>query len=83
MLEVRRGEWEVRDVQTVPMSGAKPRDRLNGRNHWEKTAPALPGRASLTSSMRSDKTLRVRGFLSDRAADRDPSPRQDDDGEIW
>jgi len=37
LLEVRRGEREVRDVRTSPHPG-RPRGSLERRNHWEKTS---------------------------------------------
>ena len=44
LLEVRRGEWEVRDVQNVADVLVDPEGSLDRRNHWEKTSHSLPGR---------------------------------------
>ncbi|MGQ3026660.1 MAG: type IV secretory system conjugative DNA transfer family protein, partial [Sphingopyxis sp.] len=41
LLEVRRGEWEVRDVQNVADVLVDPEGSLEKRNHWEKTSHAL------------------------------------------
>jgi type IV secretion system protein VirD4 len=41
LLEVRRGEWEVRDVQNVADVLVDPEGSLERRNHWEKTSHAL------------------------------------------
>ena len=41
LLEVRRGEWEVRDVQNVADVLVDPERSLERRNHWEKTSHAL------------------------------------------
>ena len=38
LLEVRRGEWEVRDVQNVADVLVDPEGSLEKRNHWEKTS---------------------------------------------
>jgi type IV secretion system protein VirD4 len=38
LLEVRRGEWEVRDVADVLVD---PGGALEKRNHWEKTSHSL------------------------------------------
>jgi type IV secretion system protein VirD4 len=38
LLEVRRGIWEVRDVQNVPDVLVDPEGSLERRNHWEKTS---------------------------------------------
>ena len=39
LLEVRRGEWEVRDVQNIADVLVDPEGALEKRNHWEKTSP--------------------------------------------
>ena len=44
LLEVRRGEWEVRDVQNIADVLVDPEGALEKRNHWEKTSHALAGR---------------------------------------
>lgn len=41
LLEVRRGEWEVRDVQNIADVLVDPEGSLEKRNHWEKTSHAL------------------------------------------
>ena len=41
LLEVRRGEWEVRDVQNVADVLVDPEGSLEQRNHWEKTSHSL------------------------------------------
>jgi type IV secretion system protein VirD4 len=38
LLEVRRGLWEVRDVQNVADVLVDPEGSLERRNHWEKTS---------------------------------------------
>lgn len=41
LLEVRRGEHEVRDVQNIADILVDPEGALERRNHWEKTSHAL------------------------------------------
>lgn len=41
LLEVRQGEWEVRDVQNVADVLVDPEGSLDKRNHWEKTSHSL------------------------------------------
>jgi type IV secretion system protein VirD4 len=67
LLEVRRGEWEVRDVQNVADVLVDPEGSLERRNHWEKTSHALLVGAILhVLYAEPDKTLAgVAGFLSD------------------
>ena len=67
LLEVRRGEWEVRDVQNVADVLVDPEGSLERRNHWEKTSHALLVGAILhVLYAEPDKTLAgVVGFLSD------------------
>jgi type IV secretion system protein VirD4 len=67
LLEVRRGEWEVRDVQNVADVLVDPEGSLERRNHWEKTSHALLVGAILHALYAEpDKTLAgVAGFLSD------------------
>jgi type IV secretion system protein VirD4 len=67
LLEVRRGEWEVRDVQNVADVLVDPEGSLERRNHWEKTSHALLVGAILhVLYAEPDKTLSgVAGFLSD------------------
>jgi type IV secretion system protein VirD4 len=67
LLEVRRGEWEVRDVQNVADVLVDPEGSLERRNHWEKTSHALLVGAILhVLYAEQDKTLAgVAKFLSD------------------
>jgi type IV secretion system protein VirD4 len=41
LLEVRRGEWEVRDVQNIADVLVDPEGALERRNHWEKMSHSL------------------------------------------
>ncbi|TPJ31540.1 conjugal transfer protein TraG [Mesorhizobium sp. B2-7-2] len=67
LLEVRRGEWEVRDVQNIADILVDPEGSLERRNHWEKTSHALLVGAILHVLYAGpDKTLAgVAAFLSD------------------
>jgi type IV secretion system protein VirD4 len=67
LLEVRRGEWEVRDVQNIADVLVDPEGALEKRNHWEKTSHALLVGAILhVLYAEPDKTLAgVANFLSD------------------
>src|SRR5712671_2511345 len=67
LLEVRRGEWEVRDVQNVADILVDPEGSLERRNHWEKTSHSLLVGAILhVLYAEADKTLAgVAAFLSD------------------
>ena len=67
LLEVRRGEWEVRDVQNVADVLVDPEGSLERRNHWEKTSHSLlVGTILHVLYAETDKTLRgVASFLSD------------------
>lgn len=67
LLEVRRGEWEVRDVQNIADILVDPEGSLDRRNHWEKTSHSLLVGAILhVLYAESDKTLAgVANFLSD------------------
>ncbi len=67
LLEVRRGEWEVRDVQNIADILVDPEGSLEKRNHWEKTSHALLVGAILhVLYAEGDKTLAgVAAFLSD------------------
>lgn len=67
LLEVRRGEWEVRDVQNVADVLVDPEGSLERRNHWEKTSHALlVGTILHVLYAEPDKTLAgVAAFLSD------------------
>jgi type IV secretion system protein VirD4 len=67
LLEVRRGENEVRDVQNIADILVDPEGALERRNHWEKTSHSLLVGAILhILYAEEDKTLaRVATFLSD------------------
>ncbi len=67
LLEVRRGDSEVRDVQNVADILVDPEGLLERRNHWEKTSHALLVGAILhVLYAEVDKTLAgVAAFLSD------------------
>jgi type IV secretion system protein VirD4 len=66
LLEVRRGEWEVRDAQNVADVLVDPEGSLERRNHWERPATRYWSEPSFTSSAERDKTLAgVASFLSD------------------
>ena len=67
LLEVRRGAWEVRDVQNVADVLVDPEGSLERRNHWEKTSHSLlVGTILHVLYAEADKTLAgVASFLSD------------------
>ncbi|MEO0821017.1 MAG: conjugal transfer protein TraG [Pseudomonadota bacterium] len=67
LLEVRRGDSEVRDVQNVADILVDPEGLLERRNHWEKTSHSLLVGAILhVLYAEADKTLAgVAAFLSD------------------
>jgi len=67
LLEVRQGEWEVRDVQNIADILVDPEGSLDKRNHWEKTSHSLLVGAILhVLYAEPDKTLAgVANFLSD------------------
>jgi len=67
LLEVRRGDWEVRDVQNVADVLVDPEGSLDKRNHWEKTSHSLLVGAILhVLYAEENKTLAgVAAFLSD------------------
>lgn len=67
LMEVRRGDAEVRDVQNIADILVDPEGALERRNHWEKTSHALLVGAILhVLYAEADKTLAgVAGFLSD------------------
>jgi len=67
LLEVRQGEWEVRDVQNIADILVDPEGSLDKRNHWEKTSHSLLVGAILhVLYAENDKTLAgVANFLSD------------------
>ncbi|URW75876.1 conjugal transfer protein TraG [Sphingomonas donggukensis] len=67
LLEVRRGDLEVRDVQNIADILVDPEGGLEKRNHWEKTSHSLLVGAILhVLYAEHDKTLAgVATFLSD------------------
>ena len=67
LLEVRRGDHEVRDVQNIADILVDPEGALERRNHWEKTSHSLLVGAILhILYAEEEKTLaRVATFLSD------------------
>src|SRR3954453_21817867 len=67
LLEVRQGEWEVRDVQNVADVLVDPEGSLDKRNNWEKTSHSLlVGTILHVLYAEADKTLAgVAAFLSD------------------
>jgi type IV secretion system protein VirD4 len=67
LMEVRRGEREVRDVQNIADVLVDPEGALERRNHWEKTSHALlVGTILHVLYAEEDKTLAgVANFLSD------------------
>jgi type IV secretion system protein VirD4 len=67
LLEVRRGEWEVRDVQNIADILVDPEGSMERRNHWEKTSHSLlVGTILHVLYAERDKTLAgVASFLSD------------------
>ncbi len=69
LLEVRKGEMEVRDVQNIADILVDPEGAREQRDHWEKTAHALLVGAILhVLYAEEEKTLaRVATFLADPA----------------
>jgi type IV secretion system protein VirD4 len=69
LLEVRRGQHEVRDVQNIADVLVDPEGALDRRDHWEKTSHSLLVGAILhVLYAELDKTLHgVANFLSDPA----------------
>lgn len=67
LLEVPRGEWEVREVQNLADVLVDPESSLDKRNHWEKTSHSLLVGAILrVLYAEADKTLAgVAAFLPD------------------
>ena len=67
LLEVRRSDWEVRDVQNIADVLVDPEGALERRNHWEMTSHSLLVGAILhVLYAQPDKTLAgVANFLSD------------------
>ena len=82
LLEVRRGEWEVRDVQNIADVLVDPEGALEKRNHWEKTSHSLlVGTILHVLYAEVDKTRRRRRQfpLRSEAPDRDDAAGNDDD----
>ena len=69
LLEVRKGQFEVRDVQNIADILVDPEGALERRNHWEKTSHSLlVGVILHVLYAEEEKTLaRVAAFLSDPA----------------
>lgn len=69
LLEVRRGLFEIRDVQNIADILVDPEGALERRSHWDKTSHALLVGAILhVLYAETDRTLRgVANFLSDPA----------------
>jgi len=67
LLEIRKGDWEVRDAQNIADILVDPEGALERRSHWEKTAHSLLVGAILhVLYAEADKTLAgVANFLSD------------------
>ena len=67
LLEVRKGQFEVRDVQNIADILVDPEGALERRNHWEKTSHSLlVGVILHVLYAEQEKTLaRVAAFLSD------------------
>ena len=81
LLEVRRGEWEVRDVQNIADVLVDPEGALERRNHWEKTSHSLlVGRDPACALRRARQNARRRRQFPLRSApsDRDDATRDDD-----
>jgi type IV secretion system protein VirD4 len=82
LLEVRRGEWEVRDVQNIADILVDPEGSLERRNHWEKTSHSLLVGAILHvlyAESGQDAGRRRRLPVRSEAPDRDDAARDDDD----
>src|SRR6266567_4334217 len=67
LLEIRKGDYEVRDAQNIADVLVDPEGALERRNHWEKTSHSLLVGAILhVLYAETDKTLAgVANFLSD------------------
>ena len=82
LLEVRRGEWEVRDVQNIADVLVDPEGALERRNHWEKTSHSLLVGAILHvlyAETGQDARRRRQLPVRSEAPDRDDAARDDDD----
>ena len=81
LLEVRRGDAEVRDVQNVADILVDPEGALERRNHWEKTSHSA-GRCDSACSLcgaRKDTGRRRKLPFRPEAPHRDNFARHDDD----
>ena len=67
LIEIRKGDYEVRDAQNIADILVDPEGALERRNHWEKTSHSLLVGAILhVLYAEADKTLAgVANFLSD------------------
>ena len=66
LLEVRKGDCEVRDAQNIADILVDPEGALERRNHWEKTSHSCCWGDSHVLDAEADKTLAgVADFLSD------------------
>jgi Type IV secretory system Conjugative DNA transfer len=86
LLEVRRGDTEVRDVQNVADILVDPEGALERRNHWEKTQPFAAGRRDPPRSLRrsrQDPCRRRQLSFRPQAPNRDYAARHDDDATFW
>ena len=82
LLEVRRGDWEIRDVQNVADVLVDPEGALDKRNHWEKTSHCSAGRRHPACPLRrggQDARRRRQLPLRSEAADRVDAAGDDDD----
>ena len=82
LLEVRKGEWEVRDVQNVADVLVDPEGSLERRNHWGKNQPLASGRRHPPCPIRrsrQDARRRRRLSLGSEAPDRSDPAGDDDD----
>jgi type IV secretion system protein VirD4 len=81
LIEVRRGEWEVRDVQNIADVLVDPEGALERRNHWEKTGRRDPARPLRRAGQ--DARRRRQFPLRPAPSDRDDTASDDDDGTPW
>jgi len=66
LLEVWRGEHEVRDVQNIADILVDPEGALERRNHWEKNVPQ-PGQRHPARSLRGEAAHHSPGIERDRS----------------
>jgi type IV secretion system protein VirD4 len=80
--KVRRGQWEVRDVQNVADVLVDPEGSLERRNHWEKTSHSLLVGAILhVLYAEADKTLAGVASFSVRSVAHNRADAGRDDGD--